>query len=369
MAFQQLSRRCFAGAAVLAAFLLGSDHAAGQAGVTTCSAAILAAARLGDKDQLRLSLELGESPVCRGERGRTPLHFAAQNGQVEVSLMLLAAGALMSQDDMGRAPLHLAAQAGHLKEVDLLLEGRGYVELPDATMRTPLHHAARSGHTPVLRKLLDVGAFIDAADGEQRTALHYTCRNDDLYNSTMLLIGRGADIEGEDIVGFRPLHFASNANQPTTAMHLMSLRADIYAMDKAGWNPLVHAAASGFAPLVDSLVVIANKPRQFPAGDADMFVTQDSGATILGMPGFALVAIVLVIACMFIGIPGYFFMRRFARMSQAYEVENADEEADDLIFEVFAHLRQAKAEMRKICQEWDSVNVAAINDLHRVKQK
>lgn len=369
MTFQQLSRRCFAGAAALAAFLLGSNRAAGQAEGATCSAAILAAARLGDKDQLRLSLELAESPLCRGERGRTPLHFAAQNGQAEVSLMLLAAGAIMSIDDMGRAPLHLAAEAGHLKAVDLLLEARGYFELPDATLRTPLHHAARSGHAAVLRKLLDVGATIDAADGEQRTALHYTCRNDDLYNSTMLLIGRGADIEREDIVGFRPLHFACNFNQPQTAMHLMSLGVDLYAMDKAGWNPLFHAAASGFAPLVDSLVVIANKPRQFPAPDANMFVKQDSGATILGMPGFAFVAILVITACIFIGVPGYFFIRRYARLSEAYEVENADEEADELIFEIFSYLRQAKSEMRKICEEWDSVNVAAISDLHRVKQK
>lgn len=370
MAFQQLRRLCFSSTAALAAFVFGSDQAAGQAGdITPCSAAILAAARLGDRDQLRLSLELGESPLCRGDRERTPLHLAAQNGQVEISLMLLAAGAIMSIDEMGRAPLHLAAQAGHLKEVDLLLEARGYFELPDATWRTPLHHAARSGHTPVLRRLLDVGAMIDAADGELRTALHYTSISDDLFNSTLLLIGRGSDIEREDTVGFRPLHFACNFNQPETAMHLMNLGADMYAMDKAGWNALVHAAANGFAPLVESLVVNANKPRLYAQPDPNMFVKQDSSATILGMPGIVFVIILLFTVGMAIGIPGYFFVKRFARLSKEYVVENADEEADELIFETFSYLRQAKEEMIKVCEEWDRVNVAAINDLHRVKAK
>lgn len=50
-------------------------------------------------------------------------------------------------------------------------------------------------------------------------------------------------------------------------------------------------------------------------------------------------------------------------------VENDDEDADDFIADLFSYLDVAKGELQKLAEEWERVNVNAINDLHRVKDK
>lgn len=50
-------------------------------------------------------------------------------------------------------------------------------------------------------------------------------------------------------------------------------------------------------------------------------------------------------------------------------VENDDEDADEFIADVFSYLDLAKGELQRLAEEWERVNVDAINDLHRVKNK
>ena len=59
----------------------------------------------------------------------------------------------------------------------------------------------------------------------------------------------------------------------------------------------------------------------------------------------------------------------FFQASKPYVVENDDEDADDFISDVFSYLDLAKGELQKLAEEWERVNVNAINDLHRVKDK
>lgn len=56
-------------------------------------------------------------------------------------------------------------------------------------------------------------------------------------------------------------------NQEATATYLLEQRADVYARDAAGWNPLVHAAANGFEDLVDVLVYRILAPDPYPTPD------------------------------------------------------------------------------------------------------
>ena len=57
------------------------------------------------------------------------------------------------------------------------------------------------------------------------------------------------------------------------------------------------------------------------------------------------------------------------KASKPYVVENDDEDADDFIADLFSYLDVAKGELQKLAEEWERVNVNAINDLHRVKDK
>jgi len=58
----------------------------------------------------------------RNERW-TPLHFSAAKGNVEMSQMLLGAGATVHATDYeGKTPLDLAKEEGHSAVVELLLQ-------------------------------------------------------------------------------------------------------------------------------------------------------------------------------------------------------------------------------------------------------
>eukprot|EP00913_Durusdinium_trenchii_P017729 g16661.t1 len=111
---------------------------------------------------------------ARASRGRRPLHYAAENGNVEVLERLLAATATVEADDRDRQrPLHLAASKGHVEVLERLLAARATVEADDrdATVdaeqksgERPLHWAAWSGHRHVVERLLAAGAVVEAQD-------------------------------------------------------------------------------------------------------------------------------------------------------------------------------------------------------------
>lgn len=331
-----------------------------------CSEAILSAAGSGDLAQLTLSLE-HEAPSCTGEDGETPLHRAAGNGQLAATRLLLEAGAMMTTDDMRRAPLHFAAGAGHLDTTQLLLEAKAYLELEDATRRTALHHAARGGHLEVSSLLLDTGSRIDPQDADSRSPLHHSSRSDMLFNVTLLLLEQGANFELEDEVGFRPLHYACTFAQLQTAMKLMDLGADVWALDKSGWSPIIHAA-TGEEEFARVLVNRISRPREFPQPDPSRFIVLGDGS-LEGFPTWLLIGLVILLLSIGIVVPGCKIIRRCQRASKPYVVEHEDEDADEFITELFSYLDVAKGELLKLAEEWERVNVNAINDLHRVKNR
>jgi uncharacterized protein len=64
----------------------------------------------GDVARVRALIREGEDVSLADRRGMTPLHFAAQERQLEVAEVLLAAGArLDAQDEHGNSPLFTAA--------------------------------------------------------------------------------------------------------------------------------------------------------------------------------------------------------------------------------------------------------------------
>jgi ankyrin repeat protein len=95
------------------------------------------------------------------ESGRTPLHYAANEADVELCHSLLRAGAdPNAQDDNGWTPLHFAAQAYSSPVTALLLEASADTQLRDSFGNTPLHKAVfRSrGDGSVIALLRNAGA-------------------------------------------------------------------------------------------------------------------------------------------------------------------------------------------------------------------
>ena len=110
----------------------------------------------------------------------TALHLACQKGQHRMAKSLLQRGASrMARDSMQCTPLHHAAQFGQLSCLVHLIGKPGGYKLTPAEVNatnvigvTPLHLAAHDGHTHCCGALLAAGARLDIR-GADRTPLEW----------------------------------------------------------------------------------------------------------------------------------------------------------------------------------------------------
>lgn len=107
---------------------------------------------------------------------KTPLHFAAEGGHVNVIRLLLACRAPHRQDSSGATPVYRAAEAGHYDAVELLLHDHPASAIEsDGLGVTPLHVAAERGDGAMVELLLRYGppkTLLCIQDYMGRTALH-----------------------------------------------------------------------------------------------------------------------------------------------------------------------------------------------------
>ncbi|WP_341808789.1 ankyrin repeat domain-containing protein [Wolbachia endosymbiont (group E) of Neria commutata] len=123
------------------------------------SITLLHAAARADVNAERVTflLDKGINANELDKKGRTPLHHAAQNGQVEVIKALLDRGATIDALDKDNStPLHEAAEERRTGAVKLLLQKGAKPNIQDRYGKTPLYAAISSasgrflkGHTEI----------------------------------------------------------------------------------------------------------------------------------------------------------------------------------------------------------------------------
>jgi hypothetical protein len=105
--------------------------------------------------------------------GRTALHLAAANGNLEVIQFLADEGCnLTAVDRFGRTPLFEAALNQHTECVMLLKSLGATLHVPPSTEASLLCGATSSGDASLLRMLLLAGANPASGDYDGRTAVH-----------------------------------------------------------------------------------------------------------------------------------------------------------------------------------------------------
>jgi ankyrin repeat protein len=155
------------------------------------------AARRGELEVVRSLLEGGADVTEAQGDGLTALHAAAERGHVEITKLLISAGAaLEAETRIGRyTPLHLAGRGGHGRVVIALVEAGANVDATTSnTGVTPLHlSAAAVGGEQAVATLLDHGAQVNAREASSgQTPLMFAAAYD-RSAAVGELLSRGAD--------------------------------------------------------------------------------------------------------------------------------------------------------------------------------
>jgi len=154
-------------------------------------------ARRGDVQAVRSLLERGADVNAAEGDGMTALHWAADRGDTEVAVLLIAASA----------------------DVDAKTRIGGY---------TPLHLASRGGHAPLIMMLLEAGGNPRAVTTTSGvTPLHLAAMGIGGAEAVGALLARGADPNArEGSAGQTPLMFAAGSNRAAAVRELLTGGAD-----------------------------------------------------------------------------------------------------------------------------------------------
>ena len=181
------------------------------AGVPAAAQDINAAATDGDLGRIREIVKDAPAAVSTvDDRGCTALHFAVNEGHLEIAEFLLDRGAdLEARDVDGDTPLHWAAYAGQVPAIDFLLDRGAKIDVRNHEQVTPLLAATRRLQYTVVERLAARGADLEIPNDYGRTPLIWTAREGGDLEMAKLLLRLGADVDAVDIFGSSALELAA----------------------------------------------------------------------------------------------------------------------------------------------------------------
>ena len=238
--------------------------------------------------------------------GNTALHWAAYREDVEMTRLLIQAGAdLQAKTRIGNVTaLHLAATNGNAAIIELLLKAGADVNLSNGNGTTPLMLASASGKTDAIKVMLDHGADPNARDiaNGQTPAMFAAARN--RAPAIKLLAERGAILTlmskvnevksntnkkangGTEALtnsalvgGNAPLHFAARDGQMDAVKALVEAGADVNQVSATdAMSPMLQAIINGHYDVAKYLLEHGANPNLATkrAGIAALWATIDS---------------------------------------------------------------------------------------------
>jgi ankyrin repeat protein len=247
----------------------------GTAQVFVTAPALPFAAERCQADSVKLLLEYGADKYVTDNMQRTPLHTAAEHGDVAVlNALLESKGDLEILDAHGLTALNLAMRQvvtenweapEHKEVVEALLRSGANADARDPKYGTALHLAAERGDFDLAKQLLEADADVDVKHykkvapgaGNGFTPLHLTVLSAPncvgLESMAKLLLQHGAFVHAQDSSGSTALHMAAKNNSVRFADVLLQFNADPNLKDANGRTARQVAVEFGHDAIVKAL--------------------------------------------------------------------------------------------------------------------
>lgn len=245
------------------------------------SGGLAEAAKAHDIAAVRAMLKAGGDVNAAQGDGMTALHWAAMQGDVEMTTMLLAAGAnVKAATRLGAyTPLHLASEAGYAPVVRLLLSAGADPKAPLTTGGTPLMLAARAGSSEIAETLIELGADANATEPVYGQTALMIAAGLDRVGVIRTLLAHGADRAlASKAVDLSALTSPGEVDRPRRPGATTEKKADVPGVTRGyrynelvgwqgGWTALHYAARQGSAAAVQALVEGGANVNQQSPGD------------------------------------------------------------------------------------------------------
>jgi uncharacterized protein len=216
------------------------------------TADVAEAAKRGDRAAVQAALARKADVNLAQPDGTTALHWAVEHDDLEMTDLLLRAGARVTDRTReGVTALQLASINGSARMIDRLIKAGADPKAPfSATGDTALMMAARTGKTDALRVLLESGSEVNAKETWGGTTALMWAVAEGHADAARLLIAAGADVNSRSAYVAAANGRGFEGRTPNT--NRAETRSEEFA---SGWlTPLMFAARDGRVELARMLV-------------------------------------------------------------------------------------------------------------------
>jgi ankyrin repeat protein len=180
----------------------------------------------GNKAMVELLLKRGADVNATDSTGGTALHIATQNGFRTVAEVLLSfhadPNARNAEINQRRTPLHFAASLGHIEMMKLLIGAGADVNVRDKLGSTPLFDAIGAGKTDSLKTLLAAKSNPNLANYKGVMPISFAASKNEWASVQALLEAKADPNAGVNL----PIFWAIRQQNPDKARVLLRAGAD-----------------------------------------------------------------------------------------------------------------------------------------------
>jgi uncharacterized protein len=226
-------------------------------------------------ERIRAALDAGMA-VDPVDGGYSLLQFAASDGDVALTALLLARGARTEYRDLNQdRALLWAAQQGRIETVKLLLDAGSPVQSDDDPFQTtPLMKAVTNGHLATACLLIARGADVNRPEQSNRSALEAAAQSSD-PRMVEILLRAGANPNNTSQHLFEtPLLVAASFGRAENIRLLIAAGANIDARNHQGETALWRAARRGDTEIV--AILLDQPPPRGHAARAQRALDRDA---------------------------------------------------------------------------------------------